>query len=90
MKTYIQFVAEEVPIVESGLRSDLLLELRCQIWIDRKVLVQLVHDLLQDDQVLRKDVAGQVPLRVQLVKHHYLALVDGLDRGRGPNHSSFE
>ena len=67
-RTYIELGAEEVPIVQASLWSDLLLEQRWQVLVYRKVLVQLVHHLLEDNQVVSEDEASQEPLRVLLVK----------------------
>ena len=88
--TYIELGAEEVPIVQASLRSDLLLEQRWQVLVYRKVLVQLVHHLLEDNQVVSEDEARQEPLRVLLVKQYYLALVNGLYCGRGPDHTCLQ
>ena len=88
--TYIELGAEEVPIVQASLRSDLLFEQRWQVLVYRKVLVQLVHHLLEDNQVVSEDEARQEPLRILLVKQYYLALVNGIYCGRGPDHTCLQ
>ena len=51
---FIELVAQEIPVVETSLGSDLFLHLGRQVGINREVLVQFLHNLFQNDEIIRK------------------------------------
>lgn len=79
MSTYLEFIAQIVPVEETCGRRGLVFELGRDIGVEAEVLILCHHHLLENDQVARKDVSIEELGAGRYIKLHHLLVVNWLD-----------